>query len=96
VSELVEHIVSTHHAYTKKSCYRFLLYLQVAQNMGIAQQLHKIFEDFIKLKAELEQHMFKEEKILFPRIKQLDGDFYLEQQALSNECPDPNHCDGSG
>lgn len=86
LSELVDHIVSTHHTYTKRELPQIFAYLQkVASKHGERHnELHEIFEDFIKLRAELEQHMFKEEAILFPRIKQLDNFALNSKHSVMN------------
>jgi regulator of cell morphogenesis and NO signaling len=74
LSELVEYIVSTHHAYTKRELPQIFAYLQkVSSKHGERNpELCLIFETFSELKEEMELHMKKEELILFPRIKELE------------------------
>jgi len=81
LSQLVDHIVSTHHEYVKTESPQIAAYLQkVASKHGDRHpELFKIFELFTILKEEMEQHMRKEELILFPRIKE------LEQYETTNE-----------
>jgi regulator of cell morphogenesis and NO signaling len=74
LTELVEYIVSTHHAYTKRELAQIFVYLQkVSSKHGERHnELYRIFESFSSLKEEMEMHMRKEELILFPRIEELD------------------------
>lgn len=76
LSELVDYIVSTHHAYTKRELPQIFAYLQkVSSKHGDRHnELHGIFECFANLKEEMEAHMKKEELILFPKILELDND----------------------
>ena len=75
LTQLVEYIVSTHHAYTKKELVQIFAYLQkISSKHGERHaELYRIFEAFAALKEELEMHMRKEELILFPRIEELDN-----------------------
>jgi regulator of cell morphogenesis and NO signaling len=75
LTQLVEYIVSTHHAYTKKELVQIFAYLQkISSKHGERHaELYRIFETFAALKEELEMHMRKEELILFPRIEELDN-----------------------
>jgi regulator of cell morphogenesis and NO signaling len=70
LTELADHIVNTHHAYVKNELPLILGYLQkVASKHGERHpELYKIFELFAAVKEEMELHMQKEERILFPRI----------------------------
>jgi regulator of cell morphogenesis and NO signaling len=74
LSELVEYIVSTHHAYTKRELPQIFAYLQkVCSKHGDQHpELLKMFKCFSELKEEMEMHMRKEEFILFPKIKELE------------------------
>jgi regulator of cell morphogenesis and NO signaling len=74
LTELVEYIVSTHHAYTKRELPQIFAYLQkVSSKHGERHnELYRIFESFANLKEEMEMHMRKEELILFPRIEELE------------------------
>src|SRR6266496_825527 len=86
LAELVDHIVSTHHAYTKKELLQIFAYLQkVSSKHGERHsELHRIFESFVNLKEELELHMRKEELILFPRIKELENAIQNHNQDKMN------------
>ncbi|MBI5856320.1 MAG: iron-sulfur cluster repair di-iron protein [Sphingobacteriales bacterium] len=74
LSELSEYIVSTHHNYVKNELPAIFGYLQkVASKHGDRHpELFKVFEIFAAVKEEMEMHMQKEEKILFPRISEIE------------------------
>ncbi|MGN6370273.1 MAG: iron-sulfur cluster repair di-iron protein [Phycisphaerae bacterium] len=75
LTEIAGHIESTHHAYLKRELPR-LEYLtgRVAQRHGEARpELVKLHDVFMGFKAELEGHMMKEERVLFPLCRSLDG-----------------------
>jgi len=73
LTQLVDYIVQTHHAYVKKEMPQIHAYLQkVSSKHGERHpELYKIFQTFSAVKEEMEGHMKKEELILFPRIKEL-------------------------
>ena len=73
--EITSHIESTHHAYLKRELPRLeQLTDRVAARHGEGhpelRQLHQVFLGF---KAELEAHMAKEERVLFPMCRGFDG-----------------------
>lgn len=70
VASLVEHIVSTHHAYLWDEMPRIdaLLAKIVAVHGLNHPELGEVQEHFGKLRAEFEPHLQKEETILFPMI----------------------------
>jgi regulator of cell morphogenesis and NO signaling len=74
VSELCDHIESTHHAYLKQDLPRIQhLVDRVAQRHGDHQaHLPRLRDVFNGFRAELESHMMKEEQVLFPIIRSLD------------------------
>ena len=74
LAQLSEYIVMTHHSYVKKEMPQILSYLQkVASKHGERHpELLKIFELFAAVKEEMEQHIQKEELILFPRINEME------------------------
>ncbi len=71
--QLVDYILQTHHDYVKKELPQIFAYLhKVSSKHGERHpELYKIFEIFTAVKEEMENHMQKEELILFPRIKEL-------------------------
>lgn len=72
--QLSEYIVMTHHSYVQKEMPQILSYLQkVASKHGERHpELMKVFALFVAVKEEMEQHMQKEEQILFPRIQETE------------------------
>jgi regulator of cell morphogenesis and NO signaling len=75
MTELADHIEATHHAYLKEELPR-LAYLtgRVANSHGGHRpELVELHETFLRFRAELESHMAKEERVLFPLCRTLDG-----------------------
>ncbi len=70
---LVAHIVSTHHAYVRDSMPRIAGYLSklVAVHGERHPELARIARHFDTLEHELMMHMFKEEEVLFPYVRDL-------------------------
>jgi regulator of cell morphogenesis and NO signaling len=87
--ELIDYIVSTHHAFTKKELPQIYSYLQkVSSKHGDRHsELHVVLENFTTLKEELELHMQKEELILFPRIKGLENSNRQNTPGMNIEAP---------
>jgi regulator of cell morphogenesis and NO signaling len=74
LTELIEHIVSKHHVYTKEEMKRLtalLAKVSAAHGARHPELLHAS-ELFQQLCADLQPHMFKEEIVLFPYIKGLE------------------------
>lgn len=73
LSDLCDYIVKTHHKYVKTEMPQIYGWLEkiVSKHGERHPELYKIFETFAAVKEEMEQHMQKEELILFPRIKEL-------------------------
>jgi len=74
LTELTEYIVRVHHGYVKSNAPQISGYLQrVASKHGDRYSyMNEVYFLFEEIKNELEQHMQKEERILFPRIKLLE------------------------
>jgi regulator of cell morphogenesis and NO signaling len=74
LTELAEYIVRVHHTYVKLNLPQIFNYiLRVASKHGDNfPYMKEVYLLFAELKEEFEQHMVKEEKILFPRIKLLE------------------------
>jgi len=68
--ELAKYIVETHHAFLFKTLPEtYALFMKVLRVHGARHpELYKVFELFGVLKAELDQHLIREETILFPKI----------------------------
>jgi regulator of cell morphogenesis and NO signaling len=75
LTDLSDYIVNTHHAYVKEQGPQLLFFLQkIASKHGDRHpELQKVLKLFIELKADLDQHLQKEERILFPRIKEMES-----------------------
>ena len=74
LTQLADHIVSTHHAYVKTESPQLLAYAEkVASKHGQRHpELFKIFQLVLAITEEMSLHMHKEEVVLFPRIKELE------------------------
>lgn len=72
---LVDHIVGSHHAYVNESLPILLDFTKkLARVHGESHpELVEIAKLFEAVEAELREHMMKEEKILFPYIKEMDA-----------------------
>ncbi len=73
LDELVDHIVATHHAYLTKELPRLeAMSAKVAKVHGSSDaRLSELAQVVDALSTELRSHMMKEERILFPIIRQL-------------------------
>lgn len=73
LDELVDHIIATHHAYLRQELPRLAQMTEkVAKVHGESdERLAQTRDVFEKMRLELESHMMKEEKVLFPAVKQL-------------------------
>lgn len=72
---LCEHIVQTHHDYLRRELPRLTeLTTKVAAVHGSGHaELEEVRYTFAVMRAELEEHMMKEERILFPMIAQIES-----------------------
>lgn len=75
LSDLIDHVVSTHHSYLNRALPELsdltTTILRVhGQNHPDLFRVHKLFHN---LKLELEQHLIKEETLLFPLIKEYEN-----------------------
>jgi regulator of cell morphogenesis and NO signaling len=75
LSELIAHIVATHHAYLRRELPHLAgLCDKVVQVHGVKHaELTRCEEVLGGLRAELEAHMTKEEQILFPMIQNMEA-----------------------
>lgn len=74
MTELACHIEQTHHAYLKRELPRMeYLVCRVAERHG-AHQAHLVplRDTFLAFKSEMEDHMIKEERVLFPLCRTLE------------------------
>ena len=72
---LCDHIEQTHHAYLRQELPRLTGLVDKVNNAHGANhpKLAQLQQVFAELRSELEPHMFKEEQILFPAIRQLEA-----------------------
>jgi regulator of cell morphogenesis and NO signaling len=80
LTQLCDYIIAVHHAYVRQSGEQIFSYLEkiAAKHGGRHPELLKILNLFTQIKDEMKEHMFKEENVLFPRIKE------LEKHSLEN------------
>jgi regulator of cell morphogenesis and NO signaling len=74
-SDLIDYIVNTHHAYLNRELPELGLMIgKVLRAHGAVhgEMLSKVHKLFNNLRMELEQHLIKEEEILFPLIKEYE------------------------
>ncbi len=74
LTELADHIEATHHNYLKEELPRLDFMTEKVARVHIDREprLAQTRQAFLALKAELEPHMMKEERILFPIIRQME------------------------
>ncbi len=84
LAELIDYILDTHHAFTRDEMERITALAEkvVSRHGGNYPELQGVRSLFLKLCDDLRPHMFKEEMILFPYVKQLE-------QAAAQERPAP-------
>lgn len=75
LSDLIRHILDTHHVYTREESARIQALLEkVCGKHGENHpELTEVRDLFIKLDADLQPHLLKEEQILFPYILRLEA-----------------------
>jgi len=86
LSVLTDYIHHTHHDYVRKETPRIVEYLQkLADRYGTKHpELLKVLAAFVAMKEELELHMQKEERVLFPRICEMEKNKYRQGQSRLN------------
>lgn len=84
MTELADHIVTTHHVYLRNELPRLerMVHKVAAAHEHNHPQTRELANVFNGLKMELDQHMMKEEQILFPAIRALEG----AGQAMEFSC----------
>ena len=73
VGQLADYIVATHHAYVRSAQPAILVHLEKLVNVHGERhpELMRVLAHFARLSRDLEQHMMKEEQVLFPYVRQL-------------------------
>jgi len=84
LTELANYIVEKHHVFTQQETMRLVALLEkvCSAHADNHPELLQVQTAFGTLQSDLDQHMFKEEQVLFPYIKQLEA-------ASSNHQPTP-------
>ena len=74
LAELIDHIVEKHHAFTKTEIERLRALIEKVNNAHGQNhpELAQLRSLFATLSAELEPHMMKEERMLFPYVVQME------------------------
>ncbi len=75
LTELCDHIESTHHAYLHRELPRLQT---LAQKVAAAHgekypSTQELLQVFLAMRAEIDSHLMKEERVLFPMIRQLEA-----------------------
>ncbi|KHD36226.1 ScdA [Clostridium acetobutylicum] len=87
-SKLIEHVVNTHHAYLNETLPRLSeLTTKILRVHGANHsELSKVYTLLHSLKMELEQHLIKEEKTVFPLVVEYEktGDKEVLNKAVEN------------
>ncbi len=89
LTELVDYIESTHHTYVRNQLplltqfFEKILHVHNKHHGTMIQSAQKVF---FELNSEVEEHLKKEEQILFPYIKQ------MEKGMKKNSTVPPMHC----
>ena len=75
LTELTEHLESTHHVYLKKALPRLVALMDKVHQAHSPRhpELTRLQTVVGNLRADLEPHLLKEEQILFPLIRQLEA-----------------------
>lgn len=86
VSELIDLIVGSHHAYIKQNSPLILEHLEkvIAKHGENYPYLIDVKKLFLILTHEMEQHMIQEELILFPRIKNIAENLKNQPDLINN------------
>jgi regulator of cell morphogenesis and NO signaling len=73
VEQLIDHIVATHHAYVRSALPTIASYLEKLAEVHGARhpELARVLSAFRDLRADFEQHLIKEEQVLFPYVRGL-------------------------
>lgn len=74
LAELIDHIVEKHHVFTRTEIERLRLLIEKVNNVHGQNhtELARLRSLFETLSAELEPHMMKEERVLFPYVVQME------------------------
>jgi regulator of cell morphogenesis and NO signaling len=94
LAELIDHIVRTHHDYLKAELPRLdamLAKVLAAHGERHGDSLVPLSHTFAALRAELESHLWKEERVLFPIVCNLEAARAAGGQAPAAHCGSVNN-----
>jgi regulator of cell morphogenesis and NO signaling len=100
-TELIKYIENKHHAYVKKALPELSeLTTKIMRVHGINHDvLFRVHKLFSAMKADLEQHLYKEEELLFPLIEEYDlnpsGDHLVKIRKVIKELEDEHEAAGN-
>ncbi|KNF09210.1 iron-sulfur cluster repair protein ScdA [Gottschalkia purinilytica] len=83
--KIIDHILNTHHAYMRnqlpitENLISKILKAHYSKNGDMLSKVHKLFNQF---KVEIEEHLIKEEEVLFPLIKIFEEN--KDKEVLNN------------
>ncbi|NGX48862.1 MAG: Iron-sulfur cluster repair protein YtfE [Candidatus Anoxychlamydiales bacterium] len=89
LSELVDHIESTHHVFMKKEIPDILALLEKAVNRHNTEDLKNLNEIFKTLVEDITAHLEKEEQILFPAVRELEEFGEIKSIACFDKSTNP-------
>ncbi|OGN60148.1 MAG: hypothetical protein A3F40_00260 [Chlamydiae bacterium RIFCSPHIGHO2_12_FULL_27_8] len=90
LSDLADHIENTHHIFTKKEMPEILDLLDKVVHRHKSDNLLRLQKIFKILSDDLSMHFKKEEKILFPAIKELDKLGKVQNFGCANREENPH------
>ena len=85
-AELADHIESTHHVYLKQALPRLTILMDKVYHAHLSRhpELMRLKTVLQSLRNDLEPHLLKEERVLFPLIRKLDRESLgLQMKALN-------------
>ena len=85
LDRLIDHILSVHHAYVQAALPTITRYLAKLNEVHGTRhpELAGVIAHFARLRAELEQHMMKEEQVLFPYVRELAASEPVDRRLAS-------------
>ncbi len=89
LADLVTHIEETHHVYLKKALPKLSSLIEkVVDAHGVRHpELADLKQVFALLRADLEPHLMKEERVLFPMIRQIESGTGVEELHCGTQGP---------
>lgn len=83
---LSQYITNFHHSYVRRSLPKITTHMEKVMNAHSSHHpfLEKVQDSFFAVAAELKNHMFKEESILFPAIKSMEDTKKSGEKLNSN------------